>query len=414
MNTYAQIILAALLAGYFLKILADLLNLRALRREAPGRLRDIYEAGAYARSQEYTRVETRFGFVTSTFDLAVLLAFWFSGGFSWLDTSVRGFGLGSLGTGLLFFGALGLAKEILSLPFNVYWTFVIEGKFGFNRTTPRVFLVDTLKGLVISTVLTGAVLSVVLILFEHAGPAAWIYCWIASTIFVLGLQIIYPAWILPIFNKFEPLPEGELREAISRYAGSVHFTLSDISVMDGSRRSTRSNAFFAGIGKKRRIALFDTLIDNHTVPELVSVLAHEIGHYKKKHVVKHMVLSIGHIGIMFFLLSKFLSNEGLFEAFYMEQVSVYGALVFFSLLYVPVELLLQIFLHQQMRRDEFEADRFAAETAGTEPMTSALKKIAADNLTNLTPHPFYVLLNHSHPPLLRRLEAIQEVSGATP
>jgi STE24 endopeptidase len=412
MNVYAQIILAALLLEYALTVAANLFNLKALRSEPPDELRDVYDADVYARSQEYTRLETRFGFVTSTFDLGVLLAFWFGGGFQWLDAWVRGFGLGSTLTGLVYVGVLVLAKGILALPFSVYSTFVIEERFGFNRTTPRVFVLDLAKGLGLALVLGAPLLALVLLFFEQAGEAAWLYCWLASSLFVLFIQLVFPAWVLPLFNRFEPLPEGELREAISRYAESVSFALHGVFVMDGSRRSSRGNAFFTGLGKHRRVALYDTLLDKHTARELVAVLAHEIGHYKKKHIVKNLAIAVAHGGLMFYLLSIFLTHEGLFEAFYLETTSVYAGLVIFGLLYAPIELLLQMLMNLLMRRDEFEADRFAAETAEPEAMVSALKKLSADNLANLTPHPFYVFLNHCHPPTVERIRAIRGLGAA--
>lgn len=411
MNVYALIILATLLVDYLLTLVADLLNLKALESEPPPELRDVYDAEAYARSQEYTRVETRLGFVTTTFDLGVLLAFWWSGGFQWLDSWLRGLGFGSLVTGLLYVGVLVLAKGLLAMPFSLYSTFVIEERFGFNRTTPKVFVVDLAKGLGLAVALGAPLLALMLLFFERAGAAAWLYCWLASSLFVIFFQFILPTWILPLFNRFEPLPEGELRDAISRYATSVDFALQGVFVMDGSRRSSRGNAFFTGLGRNRRIALFDTLLEKHTVRELVAVLAHEIGHYKKKHILKNLVISIAHSGLMFYLLSIFLTHEGLFEAFYMEKTSIYAGLVFFGLLYAPIELVLQMVVNLLLRRDEFEADRFAAETTEPEAVVTVLKKLAADNLVNLTPHPFYVFLNHSHPPMVERIRAIDGVQA---
>lgn len=408
MNIYAQIILATLAVDYLLTLAANVANLKAMKSEAPPGLRDVYDAEAYSRSQEYTRVRTRFGFVTSTFDLAVLIAFWFAGGFQALDAWLRSFELGSLVTGLAYIGLLVLAKGALTLPFVLYSTFVIEDRFGFNRTTPRVFVLDSLKGLSLGILIGGPVLAAVLLFFEKAGDAAWIYCWMVSTAFVVVFQLVFPTWILPLFNRFDPLPEGDLRDALSRYASSVGFALKGVFVMDGSKRSSRGNAFFTGIGKNRRVALYDTLVEKHTIPELVAIMAHEIGHYKKKHILRHLVLSILHSGVMFYLLSIFISHQGLFEAFYMEESSVYSGLLFFGLLYAPIELILQVFLFSRMRHDEFEADRFAAETAEPEAMISALKKLSADNLSNLTPHPFYVFLNESHPPVLQRIEAIRD------
>ncbi len=407
MNVYASIIIATLVVNYVLTLAADLLNLKAMRRAAPPELADVYDVDDYARSQEYTRVRTRFGFLTSTFGLAVLLAFWLAGGFQLLDAWVRGFGLGTVLTGLLYIGILLLGRSLLDLPFSVHSTFVIEERFGFNRTTARIFVVDLVKNLLLTAVLGAPVVAAVLLFFEKTGQAGWVYCWFFSVAFVLFLQFIFPTWIMPIFNKFEPLPEGELRDSISSYARSVDFTLAGVFVMDGSRRSSRGNAFFTGLGRNRRIALFDTLIEKHTVPELVAVLAHEIGHYKKRHITKNLVLTAAHMGLMFYLMSIFLSHEGLFTAFYMEEMAVYSGLVFFGLLFSPIEMILQMLIYLHMRRDEFEADRFAADTAEPDAMVSALKKLSADNLSNLTPHPFYVFLNHSHPPLLQRIESIR-------
>ena len=342
----------------------------------------------------------------------MLLVFWSAGGFARLDLWLRGFELHPLLTGLLYLGFLGLARAILSLPFAVYSTFVIEERFGFNRTSARTFVFDLLKGLALAVVIGGPVLALVLTFFEHLGSSAWLVCWLAFTVFTVVLQMIFPVWILPLFLKFTPLGDGELRENLSAYARKVGFTLQGIFVIDGSRRSSRTNAFFTGLGRNKRIALFDTLIDKHTVPEMIAVLAHEVGHYKKKHIVKGMLLSVVHSGVMFYLLSIFLSHPGLFDAFDMEQASVYSGLVFFGLLYAPVELLLLLFVNYQSRKHEFEADRFAVETL-EEPaaMATALEKLAADNLSNLTPHPFYVFLNYSHPPVLERAAAIRAAQG---
>ena len=408
MNLYAAVILAALAGNYLLSLLADLLNLRALASELPDELAGVYDAESYRKSQAYTRVATRFGFVTATFDLAVLLIFWFAGGFDRLDLWLRGFELGPLWTGLWFIGLLALGKGLLDLPFAVYSTFVIEERFGFNRTTPKTFVLDLVKTVALAIVIGGPILALVLAFFDYAGDNAWWLTWLALTVFTVVLQLVFPVWILPLFLKFTPLEEGELREKLAGYARSVGFALSGIFVIDGSRRSSRSNAFFTGLGRNKRIALFDTLIDRHTVPELVAVLAHEIGHYKKQHIAKGLLLSVAHSGVMLYLLSIFLSHRGLFDAFAMEHPSTYSGLVFFGLLYAPAELFLALFFNYWSRRHEFEADRYAVETL-EEPqaMASALEKLAADNLSNPTPHPFYVFLNHSHPPLIERVAAIR-------
>ena len=410
MNMYAGIILCTILLSYGLDLLADVLNLNALKEELPKEFNDVYDAEAYRKSQEYTRVNTRFGFLTSTFSLAVMLVFWFAGGFNYLDTIVRGWQLHPILTGLVYVAILMLLKTLISLPFSLYDTFVIEDRFGFNKTTPGTFVLDLLKSIGLSVIIGAPLFAGLLAFFQYAGAYAWLYCWIATTAFILLIQFIAPTWIMPLFNKFTPLEDGELREKILAYAHSVKFPLENLFVIDGSKRSTKSNAFFTGFGKHKRIALFDTLIEKHTVSELVAVLAHEIGHYKKKHILQNMLISILHTGIMFFLLSIFLSHQGLFEAFYMNQMSIYAGFIFFGMLYSPIELILSIVLQVFSRKNEYDADRFAVETTGMpETMIDALKKLSVHNLSNLTPHPFYVFLNYSHPPILERIRAIRQV-----
>jgi STE24 endopeptidase len=430
MNFYAVIILATLIVSYLIDLFTEVLNLKALRKELPREFEGVYDSGKYRKSQVYTRVRTHFGFITSTFGLAVVLIFWFSGGFNYLDQIVRGWEAGSIWTGLLYIGILVFARAFLSLPFSIYSTFVIEERFGFNKTTLKTFVLDLIKGTALGIVIGGAVLAGVLAFFEYAGNYAWLYCWIATILFSLFMQFIAPTWIMPLFNKFTLLEEGELRSAILSYADSVNFPLKNVFVMDGSKRSTKSNAFFTGFGKNKRIALFDTLsnafftgfgknkrialfdtlVEKHSVKELVAVLAHEIGHYKKKHIWQGTLISVIHTGIVFYLLSIFLSHRGLFEAFYMENMSVYAGLIFFGMLYSPIEMILSIFMQIFSRKNEYEADRFAVETTGEqEDMISALKKLSAHNLSNLTPHPVYVFLNYSHPPVLERIRVIRQV-----
>jgi len=408
MNIYALIIIMALLGSYLLEIYSELLNLKNLKPELPEEFKGYYDEEKYSKSQEYTKVTTRFGLVNGTFDLALLLAFWLSGAFNYLDLFLRNYGFGTVTTGLFYIGALLIGKTVVSLPFSIYSTFVIEERFGFNKTTAATFVADLFKGIVLSIIIGGLLMATVLWFFETAGSLAWLYCWIAVTFFILLLQFIAPTWIMPLFNKFSPLEEGELKDSILDYAKSVDFSVKNLFVIDGSKRSSKSNAFFTGFGKNKRIALFDTLIEGHSVSELVAVLAHEIGHYKKKHVVKGMVISIIHMGIMLFLLSIFVSHKGLFDAFYMENISVYSGLIFFGLLFSPIEMVLSIFMNIFSRKNEYEADRFAAETTGKgDDMINALKKLSVHNLSNLTPHPFYAFLNYSHPPLLERIRAIR-------
>ncbi len=412
MNPYSTIILSALLLEYALQMIADYLNITSLRTPLPKEFVGVYDAEAYKKSQEYTKTRTSFGILTSTFSLIVSLIFWFAGGFNVLDQVVRSWNFDMFWNGLIYIGILMILRSVISLPFSIYSTFVIEERFGFNKTTPKTFVLDMMKGLLLSLVLGGPLLAGILAFFASAGSLAWLYCWIVSGAFILVVQFIAPTWIMPLFNKFKPLDDGELKNSILAYAQSVKFYLSGIFVIDGSKRSTKTNAFFTGFGKNKRIALFDTLIAKHSVAELVAVLAHEIGHYKKKHIIQGLVISILHMGAMFFLLSLFINTRELFDAFYMNEPSLYAGLIFFGLLFTPIEMILSIAMNIFSRKHEYEADRFAVETIEQpETMAEALKKLSVSNLSNLTPHPFYVFLNYSHPPVLSRIEAIRESAG---
>jgi STE24 endopeptidase len=410
-NAYGAVVLAALVLTYAVNLLADLLNLRSLSTRLPEEFQGVFDPSAYERSQSYARVRTRFDAVAAGVDLAKLLVFWFAGGFGALDGLLLHWSLPPLVHGMLYVGILLAANELFSLPFDVYSTFVIEERFGFNKTTPVTFVADRLKSYVLSAILGGVFLAGVLAFLHWAGPRAWIYIWITATAFVLLLQFVAPTLIMPLFNKFTPLADGELKEAILAYARSVDFPLRGIFVIDGSKRSTKANAFFTGFGKAKRIALFDTLIARHSVPEMVAVLAHEIGHYKKGHIVKGMVLSILHFGLLSYLLSLFVASPGLFRAFGMDRVDPAAGLVFFSLLYTPISFALSMLLQAISRANEYEADRYSAETArDPESLVRALKTLSVTNLANLTPHPFYVFLKYTHPPVLQRIRAIRRTA----
>ena len=407
MNFIAIIILVAIGVDFILNLLADGLNLKHLQSELPQTFQGVYDADRYRKSQQYLKVNTQFGWVTSAFSLSLILVFWFAKGFPLLDQWVRSFELGPVLTGLVYMGILLLSKAILSLPFGLYATFVIEERFGFNTTTWKIYVMDLIKGLALALLLGTPLLAAILFFFQYAGANAWWYCWMGVTLYMLGVQFIAPTWIMPLFNKFTPLEDGELKSAILSYANSIDFPLENVYQMDGSRRSTKSNAFFTGFGKHKRIILFDTLIKQHSVKELVAVLAHEMGHYKKKHIHQSLILGILQTGLMLFLLSHFITYEGLFEAFYMPQQSVYAGMIFFAMLYAPIDFFVTIFLQILSRKNEIAADQFAAETTkDPRSMVAALKKLTVHNLSNLTPHPFYVFLNYSHPPVLKRIQML--------
>ena len=411
MNIYLLIILSALIGEFLLRTLVRVLNLKALDPGLPNEFQGYYDEEKYARSQEYTRVNTRFAFFTTSFDLIVILVFILFGGFNFVDQIVRGFGLSTLPSGLAFFGILFFASDLISTPFSLYQNFVIEEDFGFNKMTLKTFILDKLKGYLLTLALGGVFLTAILFFFEKTGEYGWLYAWGIIGLFMILIQPLFTLVIAPMFNKFTPLEKGELRTAIENYAQKVEFPLSRIDVMDGSKRSAKSNAYFSGFGKQKRIALFDTLLEKHSNDEMVAILAHEVGHYKKHHIKVGILISILHTGLLFWLLSIFIDNPGLFEAFQMKEISVYGGLTFFMILYSPVELVLSVIMNAVSRRNEFQADAYSAKTTEkSEHLISGLKNLSVSNLGNLTPHSLSVLLDHSHPPVLERITALKKIA----
>lgn len=412
MNFFSALIIIALIVEFILSTLSNRLTLRALSPTLPTEFSDVFDAERYAQSQNYTRSRANFGLLRNAINLAAVMAVWHLGGFEWLDQGVRGFGFGAIPTGLMYFGALGLGSLLLGLPFGLYGTFVIEAKFGFNRTTFLTFITDFVKGAILTVSLGGILMTGVLFFFQWAESSAWLWCWAAATLFLLTVQFVAPTLIMPLFNKFTPLEEGSLRTSIVSYAESVTFPLRDIFVVDGSKRSSKANAFFTGFGGNKRIGLFDTLVEHYSVPELVAVVAHEVGHYKKGHLLKGLLVQILYQGMLFFLLSLVLENDLLFDAFYMTETSVYASFVFFGLLLTPVDLILSMYVNASSRKHEFEADAFASATTGHgKDLISALKKLSADSLANLTPHPLDVFLHYSHPPVTQRIAMLRQISA---
>jgi STE24 endopeptidase len=404
------VILVALLGEFLINTIANHLNIKHITATVPNDFLGYYDYKKYKKSQEYLKVTTKFGQISSCFDLLTLLLFWFFNGFPILDTFVRSFGFNTILTGLLYIFILGAAKFILSIPFSIYSTFYIEESFGFNKTKPLLFIIDTFKSIILAIIIGGILLSLILLFFGYTGESAWFICWATTTCIVLIIQFIVPTLILPLFNRFSRLKEGELRNAIFTYAESINFSLENIFIMDGSKRSTKANAFFTGFGKNRRIVLFDTLIKKHTIKEIVAILAHEMGHFKKRHIIKNIVIGTLQMGIIFFLLSFFISFPGLFEAFSMNEISIYSGLIFFGMLYSPIDFFLSILIKIISRKDEYEADRYSFETfAEKESLIDALKQLSVNNLSNLTPHPLYVFLNYSHPPVLKRISALRNL-----
>jgi len=411
MNPYLIFILTVLLLKYLLNLIVSILELRSQDPALPPEFSDIYSQEKYQRSQKYTRVTTIFAQIQSTVDLVLILVFMLAGGFNLVDFMARNFNLGPIVTGLIFTGILSLLTSLISLPFSVYATFVIEERFGFNKTSIKTFVLDLIKGTLLALFIGTPLLAAVLWFFQTAGNFAWLYVWIAVTLFTFIIQFLAPVLIMPIFNKFTPLEEGELKNSITGYAQAQEFAIEGIYTMDGSKRSTRLNAFFTGFGRFRRIVFFDTLVEKLENNEIVAVLAHEMGHFKHKHIFKMMGASILQSGLMFFILSLFLGNQQLFTAFGMAHISIYAGLIFFSFLYSPISTLLSIFFNIISKKHEYEADAWTVKTLGKgEALISGLKKLSLHNLSNLTPHPLDIFLNYSHPPILQRLRAIEELS----
>lgn len=398
------IILVIIILDFLFDRLMDYLNASRWSNKLPGELAGIYDEEKYRRSQEYARVNMRFGIMTASLSFVLILLMLLLGGFGYLDSFVRQFTGDPIIMALLFFGILGLASDIISSPFDIYSTFVIEERFGFNRTTPKTYLLDKLKGWFLALLIGGGLMALFVWFYDTAGSLFWLYAWVMFSLFSIFMMMFYSTLIVPLFNKQTPLEEGALRTAIEAFAAKAGFKLDNIFVIDGSRRSSKANAYFSGLGPKKRIVLFDTLIKEHSTEELVAVLAHEIGHYKKKHTTKGVVLSVLNTGVMLYLLGLFINRPELSAALGGQEASFHLGILAFGLLYAPISMALGIMGNHLSRKHEYEADTFAAEHYAAEHLQTALKKLSVNHLSNLRPHPAYVYVHYSHPPLLKRLE----------
>ena len=406
--TYYYIIISALLIDYLLSTVSGILNMNSITKDVPIEFQGYYDKDKYAKSQSYLREKTRFGMFSGTFSLVITLVVIHTGAFGILDNIVRSYSDHFIVNGLMFFGILFIINDIINIPFSIYGTFVIEERYDFNKTTWKTFISDKLKGYGLTIVLGSMIITPILYFFQIYETNGWLIAWALMTAFMIAIQPLFVHVIAPMFNKFESLEDGDLRNSIEDFAKKVNFPIGRIDVMDGSRRSAHSNAYFSGFGKSRRIALFDTLIEKHSNEEIVSVVAHEVGHYKKKHVISGTILGILETGLMLYVFNYFMSDQDLFNVFSVDNVSVYCGLVLFGMLYSPVSLLTSVFSTALSRKNEFEADSYALETTKRpEPLISMLKGLAASNLSHLTPHPFMVFLSYSHPPVAERISAIR-------
>lgn len=404
------VIVSISVAGYLFDLVLEYLNLKAQRTDIPDDIASFYDRDKYLRSLEYHRVKTRFSFLAGGFGFLLSLGMLVFGGFGYLDSLLRPFFENQVWLALVFFGIILLGSDILTLPFQLYSIFVIEERFGFNKTTRKTFIADKIKGYIIGGLIGGSLLAVLIILVNKFGPDFWIWFAAIATVFVLLINMFYASWILPLFNKLTILPAGDLKTAIENFSKKVNFPLDNIFVMDGSKRSSKANAFFSGIGRKKKIVLFDTLINNHTTDELVAVLAHEVGHFKKKHIILSFVLSVVQIFFLLFVLSLMIFNSDLSIALGGTQQAIHLNLIAFAILFSPISAITGLLMSLLSRKNEYEADAYAKETYSGVALSEALKRLSVDTLSDLYPHPAYVFFYYSHPTLLQRLEALKKNS----
>lgn len=405
--TLFWIIIAIIVLDFLFEKYLDYLNTTKWSDTLPDEVKGIYDEEKYKKQQTYQRENYKFGLLTSSFSFAITLAMFLFYGFALVDSWAWSFTSNAILAALIFFGIIMFASDILNTPFSVYDTFVIEEKYGFNKTTPKTFILDKIKGWFVGALIGGGLLALIIFIYSKTGELFWIYAWLVVSAFSVFMAMFYSNLIVPLFNKQTPLEEGELRTAIKNFADKVGFKLDNIYVINGSKRSTKANAYFTGLGSKKRIVLYDTLINDLSVEEIVAVLAHEIGHNKKRHVVKGLIISLIQTGIVLFIFSLLINSPLLSQALGVKQPNFHIGLVAFGILYSPVSFVLGIFMNLLSRKNEYEADEFAAINYKPEALASALKKLSVTSLSNLTPHKTYVFFHYSHPTLLQRLEHLK-------
>lgn len=406
-TTLFYIVIAIIVINFILNKILDALNAKHYNDPIPEELSDVYDEAEYKKSQAYKKTNYRFGIWSSTFSLALTLGFLLLDGFEYVDNIARSYSDNPIIIALLFFGIIMLASSILTMPFAYYKTFVIEEKFGFNKTTKKTFVLDKIKGLLMMAILGGGILAIIIWIYQLTQEQFWLYAWGVITLFTVFMNMFYSKLIVPLFNKQTPLQEGTLRDKIYSYAKSVGFHLSKIFVIDGSKRSTKANAYFSGFGSEKRVTLYDTLINDLDEEEIVAVLAHEIGHYKRKHIIFNLVTSIVLTGITLYILSIFISNPLLSNALGVSIPSFHVGLIAFGLLYSPISGITGLLMNHLSRKFEYQADNYAKTTYRPQPLISSLKKLNKNSLSNLTPHPAYVWIHYSHPTLLQRVKNLK-------
>lgn len=410
MNTLFYIIIAILIFQFLMETVLEYLNAQRYKDPIPEELNDIFDATEYQKSQDYKKTNYKFGVLTSTFSVILTLGFLFLGGFEWIDSIIRSYTENPILMALLFFGIIMIGSDIITTPFSYYKTFVIEERFGFNKSTKKLFFIDKIKGWLMMILIGGILLSVIIWFFQWTGTNFWIYAWGLVTVFTIFTNLFYSKLIVPLFNKQKPLEEGSLKSKIEGYAQNVGFDLKNIFVIDGSKRSTKANAYFSGFGKEKRVTLYDTLIKDLEEDEIVAVLAHEVGHYKRNHIIFNLSASILLTGLTLFILSIFINNPNVSLAIGVTQSSFHAALIGFGILYSPISEITGLAMNLLSRKFEYQADDYAKDTFAALPLITSLKKLSKNSLSNLTPHPAYVFMHYSHPPLISRIQNLQQPS----
>ncbi|MHA7864482.1 M48 family metallopeptidase [Flagellimonas marinaquae] len=406
-NLLFYVILAILVVQYLAHQYLEYLNAKRFKSTVPPELADVFDEAEYKKSQQYKRTNYKFGVISDGFSLVLTLCFLVFGGFEWVDQLTRSFTEEPIPMALIFFGIIMLGSAILGLPFSYYRTFVIEEQYGFNKTSTSTFFSDKIKGGILTILLGGGILTLFMLFYQSTGPYFWIYAWVAVGIFILFINLFYSRLIVPLFNKQTPLEDGSLKSSIENYAQKVGFELQNIFVIDGSKRSTKANAYFSGFGKEKRITLFDTLIQDLNEDEIVAVLAHEVGHYKRNHIIVNLIVSLLTTGLTLYILSLFINHPEISLAIGVSTPSFHAALVGFALLYSPISELTGLLMNYVSRKFEFQADDFVKTTFASQPLVSSLKKLSKKSLSNLTPHPAYVFVHYSHPPLVERIRNLK-------
>ncbi len=407
-TTLFYLLIAIIICMHVLDIALDFLNAKRYTDKIPQKLSDVYPEEEYQKSIAYKKVNHRFKLITSTISLITTLLFFFFDGFAWIDAIARSFSDNTIIIGLIFFGIIMIGGDILSTPSAYYRIFVIEENFGFNKTTVKTFFIDKIKGILMMSIMGGGILALIIWFYELTTEDFWLYTWALIAVFSLFMNMFYAKLIVPLFNKQTPLEEGELRNTIEAYAKKVGFTLNNIFVIDGSKRSTKANAYFSGLGSEKRITLYDTLIKDLDTEEIVAVLAHEVGHYKRKHIIINLCLSILLTGLTLWVLSLFINNSLLSEALGVTTPSFHIGLIAYGILYTPISEITGLLMNLVSRAFEYQADDYAKNTYKPDALVSSLKKLSKNSLSNLTPHPAYVFMHYSHPTLLQRIINLEQ------